>query len=77
MVRSFFASGFFLKQLNHTFIALIPKCNNPVLADQFRPISLCNVSYKICSKILANHLKLFPPKLISDTQSAFLPRRLI
>nr|XP_023911306.1 uncharacterized protein LOC112022914 [Quercus suber] len=29
--------------LNHTFITLIPKKNNPESASEFRPISLCNV----------------------------------
>lgn len=67
MVRSFFASGFLLKQLNHTFLDLIPKTNNPVSIYHFRPISLCNVSYKIISKILPNRLKRLLPKLISLT----------
>ena len=57
--------------LNHTFITLIPKTNSPEYVHQFRPISLCNVLYKIFSKVLANHLKKILPKIITEHQSAF------
>ena len=50
---------------NSTFISLIPKEVNPSSFDRFHPISLCNASYKILAKILANRFKLLLGKLIS------------
>jgi hypothetical protein len=70
-------SGVLPSFLNRTNIALIPKTKNPVSVTDFRPISLCNVMYKMISKILANRLKRILPQIISPVQSAFIPGRLI
>ncbi|XP_024039324.1 uncharacterized protein LOC127898872 [Citrus sinensis] len=66
-----------LTALNHTFIALIPKTAKPKKVTEFRPISLCNVIYRIIAKTIANRLKPILLQIISPTQSAFIPNRLI
>ena len=76
-VIEFLNSGYMPPGFNHTFIVLIPKIKNPVKVSDFRPISLCNVIYKIIAKVLANRLKQILPQIISPTQSTFVPRRSI
>jgi hypothetical protein len=62
---------------NSTTIVVIPKIDNPKKVALFRPINLCNVVYKMISKMLANRLKVYLPEIISEHQSAFVPGQLI
>lgn len=71
-IQDFFQTGKMLPKLNSTNITLIPKIDNPSKVSQFRPISLCNVIYKLISKIMVDRLKLVLPKLISPFQLAFV-----
>ena len=61
----------FPPNLNDTLLCLIPKCNDPQSMKDLRPISLCNVIYKIIAKVLANRMKHLLSRIISSTQSAF------
>ncbi|XP_042950231.1 uncharacterized protein LOC122282336 [Carya illinoinensis] len=76
-VLSFLHSGIMPADLNHTLIALVPKVISPTSVHDFRPISLCNVLYKLISKVLPNRMKGVLSKVISWNQSAFIPGRLI
>ena len=73
-VTSFFCIGSMPREVNSSLIDLIPKISNPTSVQQFRPISLCNVVYKIISKLLVAKLL---DKIISPVQSAFIPNRWI
>ena len=77
VVLDFLNNGVMLPDLNHTNIVLIHKVKNPENMSDYRPIGLCNVVYKIISKVLANRLKQVLPNIISPTQSAFVLGRLI
>jgi hypothetical protein len=76
-VLEFLNGGDFHNDINETYIALIPKIKCPTHVSEFRPISLCNVLYKLIAKTLANRLKRVLGEIISPNQSAFIPGRLI
>nr|GEZ45442.1 RNA-directed DNA polymerase, eukaryota [Tanacetum cinerariifolium] len=61
---------------NSSFVALIPKINDPKIVNDYRPISLIGNIYKVVTKVLANRLSTISD-IISDVQSAFLPNRQI
>jgi hypothetical protein len=71
-VQDFFSSGQILKQINHCIIALVPKSTNVNSANDFKPISCCNVIYKVISKILAGRLCRAFQDIFGPAQNAFL-----
>ncbi|KAG7585341.1 Reverse transcriptase domain [Arabidopsis thaliana x Arabidopsis arenosa] len=76
-VSEFFSSGKLLKQWNSTCLVLIPKIQNASKVSDFRPISCLNTIYKVISKLLAFRLKSILPSVVSHSQSAFMPGRLL
>ena len=70
-------SGVLPYGINDTYICLIPKVKSPQKITEYHPISLCNVIYKLISKVLANRLKNILAKIINKSQSAFVLGRLI
>ncbi|GKB58364.1 protein LAZ1, partial [Tanacetum coccineum] len=76
-IRDFFGNGKLLKEINHTFLALIPKISTPSKVNDYPPISCCNVIYKCISKILTNCIIDGIKEVVSENQSAFVPGRRI
>lgn len=64
-----------LPAFNSTFITLLPKAEGANHPSKFRPISLCNVIYKIITKVIANRLKPIMNILIAPEQSGFVEGR--
>lgn len=64
-----------VSEINQTLITVIPKVDPVVNIRNFRPISLCNISYKVISKILARRLRLLMGSLVNPCQSSFIPQR--
>lgn len=71
-LKKFHRNGHLSKGINSTFIALIPKVDNPQSMNEFRPIVLVGCLYKILAKILANRLRKVMTSVITETQSAFV-----
>jgi hypothetical protein len=76
-VLEFFYSGRLLREANATIITLVPKRKQPSVMSDFRPISCCNIVYKVITKILANRLCPGLNDIVSWNQGSFIPHRSI
>ncbi|KAL5558341.1 hypothetical protein UlMin_034552 [Ulmus minor] len=76
-VREVFMIDTMAHSINDSNIVLIPKKPNPTRPNHFRPITVCNVAYRVVTKILANKLKPLLDRIVCPTQNAFVPSRSI
>lgn len=70
---SFFETGSLPPEMNDALVVLIAKVQKPEKINQFRPISLCNVLFKIITKTMVTRLKRIMTKLVGPAQSSFIP----
>ncbi|XP_075650209.1 uncharacterized protein LOC142620783 [Castanea sativa] len=73
-IFKFLNHGIIPPDFNDAHIVLIPKVKNPCKITEYRPISLCNVIYKLASKNVVNRLKKVLSGIVSENQSAFTKR---
>lgn len=74
-VEEWHTTDFILGAINVTFIALIPKKENPNSFLDYMLISLRNYVYKMISKLIAHRLKPILSKHITEEQFGFIEGR--
>ncbi|GLU01659.1 hypothetical protein SLE2022_189580 [Rubroshorea leprosula] len=74
-LHEFHKNGKLVRGLNTSFIVLVPKVDNPQKIEEYRPISLIGVMYKILAKLLANRLKVALDGIVGEQQMAFIRGR--
>ncbi|PKU86799.1 Putative ribonuclease H protein [Dendrobium catenatum] len=75
-IKNFFSTDFLPRCAKATAIALIPKGTHASNILDYRPISLCNVFYKIIAKILSNRMKEVMTHIIHTSQTGFIKQRM-
>lgn len=76
-IQGFFTSGTLARSINKTYVRLIPKTVGAKTVEEYIPIALCNIYYKIISKLISIRLKTVLGDIISENQSAFISGRTI
>ena len=74
-IQTLFLTACIPEDLTQIKLVLIPKVPNPESVTKLRPFSLCNMLYKLLTKLLVNRLKPFLPAMIHPAQSGFVPSR--
>ena len=75
MFQDHFLGQLQLFHLNFGTITLLPKKTEVVRIEQFRPICLLNVSFKIFTKVGTNRLTQIAHSVVQPCQTAFMPDR--
>jgi len=75
LVSDFYSSAFLNQEITQTYITLIPKKMQPTVPQDFRPISLCSVIYRLIAKSLADRLKTYLPNYIHNAQYPFIQNK--
>ncbi|KAJ6805489.1 uncharacterized protein M6B38_180740 [Iris pallida] len=76
-VQEFFVEGRLLKEMNHTFLTLVPKKEGATSLADFRPIACCNFLYKIITHLMCRRMEGIMQGLVSQNQAAFIKGRSI
>lgn len=74
-VDEFFSTGHMKSYISRSNLVLIPKNESAARVNEYRPISICNLIYKLISKLILTRLKPFISGCISQAQTAFVPGR--
>ncbi|GKD88982.1 RNA-directed DNA polymerase, eukaryota [Tanacetum coccineum] len=74
-ISEFFNKGDIPIGFNDSFITLIPKTESPLVVNDFRPISLIEILYKIIAKIISCRIALIIDDIVDPVQSAFIKNR--
>nr|CAD1825938.1 unnamed protein product [Ananas comosus var. bracteatus] len=77
VLNSFYNGTTALDEINSSWLCLIPKKNEALLAKDYRPISLVHSMVKLISKVLASRLQNYMDDLINPHQTAFIKGRRI
>lgn len=77
MATSFFEGRTSIRNLNTSFITMIPKKQNPETANDYKPIALQSSSLKFVTKIMADRLQTVILQLIHENQYGFIKSRTI
>ncbi|KAI0515993.1 hypothetical protein KFK09_008664 [Dendrobium nobile] len=76
-IDDFFKTGVMLEEWKDTLLILIPKIKKPLVPSNYRPISLCQSTYKFVDTMILNRMKGFIANCITEEQAAFLHGRSI